>query len=180
MKLKTQEELAQRLAELKADFDASFARPAALAEARWEVLLRLRVGGTALAVPLEQLDGLHALPRLVSLPDSPPGVLGVVGLRGQLVAVHSLAACLGLPSDEQPRWLLLGDGEHRVGLAAGGFEGQLRVPPEQLQAHVGGAPRPYLNAAVLRPGEPPLPVLDVASLVKDLLDGAQAPRTEKR
>jgi purine-binding chemotaxis protein CheW len=103
----------------------------------------------------------------------------VVGLRGQLVAVHSLAACLGLPSDEQPRWLLLGDAGHRVGLAAGGFEGQLRVPPEQLRAHVGAAPRPYLNATVLRPGEPPLPVLDMASLVKDLLDGAQAPRTER-
>jgi chemotaxis signal transduction protein len=177
--MKTREELSRRLAELKAEFDASFSRPVVLAEARWEVLLRLRVGGTVLAVPLEQLEGLHALPRIVALPDSPPGLLGVVGLRGQLVAVHSLAACLGLPPDEQPRWLLLGDAGQRVGLAAGGFEGQLRVPPEQLQPHVGAAPRPYLNATVLRPGEPPLPVLDVASLVKDLLAGAQAPRTER-
>jgi purine-binding chemotaxis protein CheW len=103
----------------------------------------------------------------------------VVGLRGQLVAVHSLAACLGLSSDEQPRWLLLGDSRQRVGLAAGGFEGQFRVPPEQLRAHAGSAPRPYLNATVLQPGEPPLPVLDMTSLVKDLLDGAQAPRMER-
>jgi chemotaxis signal transduction protein len=177
--MRTSDEQAQRLAELKAEFDASFARPAAVAEAQGEVLLRLRVGGTVLAVPLAQLDGLHALPRLVSLPDSPPGLLGVVGLRGQLVAVHSLAACLGLPLDAQPRWLLLGDGPHRVGLAAEGFEGQVRVPPEQLRAHAGAAPQPYLKAAVLRPGEPPLPVLDMDSLVKDLLDGAQAPRTER-
>lgn len=177
--MKSHEELSQRLAELKSEFDSSFARPTVLAEARWEVLLRLRVGGTLLAAPLEQLQGLHALPRVVSLPDSPPSLLGVVGLRGQLVAVHSLAACLGLPLDEPARWLLLGDAQHRVGLAAGGFEGQLRVPPEQLRPHAGAAPRPYLNATVLRPGEPPLPVLDVASLVKDLLDGAQAPRTER-
>jgi hypothetical protein len=66
-----------------------------------------------------------------------------------------------------------------VGLAVGGFEGQLRVAPEQLQPDVGSAPRPYLNTTVLRPGEPPLPVLDVVPLVKNLLDGAQAPRTER-
>lgn len=177
--MKSHEELSQRLIELKAEFDASFARPAVLAEAHWEVLLRLSVGGTVLAVPLNQLKGLHALARVVALPDSPPGLLGVVGLRGQLVAVHSLAACLGLPLDEPPRWLLLGDASQRVGLAAGGFEGQLRVPPGQLRHHVGAASRPYLSSAVLRPGEPPLPVLDMASLVKDLLDGAQAPRIER-
>jgi chemotaxis signal transduction protein len=177
--MRTREELSRRLAELKAEFDTSFTRPAARAEARWEVLLRVRVGGTALAVPLDQLAGLHALPRVVALPDSPPGLLGVAGLRGQLVAVHELAARLGLPPDERPRWLLLCGTERRVGLAAGGFDGQLRVTPEQLQPRVGTAPGPYLSTTVLRPGEPPLPVLDVASLVKDLLDGAQAPRTER-
>jgi chemotaxis signal transduction protein len=97
--MKNRADLSKRLAELKAEFDASFSRPAIRAEARWEVLLRLRVGGAALAVPLEQLSGLHALPRVVPLPDSPPTLLGVTGLRGQLVAVHELAACLGLPSD---------------------------------------------------------------------------------
>jgi len=173
--MKQRQELAQRLADLKAGFDASFARPAAQAEARWEVLLRLRVGGSPVAVLLERLSGLHALPRVVALPGSPPSLRGVVGLRGQLVAVHDLAVCLGLPPDERPRWLLLSEGERRVGLAVGGFEGQLRVPPEQLQPHPDAAPRPYLNTTVLRPGEAPLPVLDMASLVKDLLDGAHAP-----
>ncbi len=177
--MRSQEDISQRLAELKADFDTSFARPAVQVEARWEVLLRLRVGGSPLAVRLERLAGLHALPRVVALPGCPPGLLGVVGLRGQLVAVHDLAARLGLPSDERPRWLLLSEGERRVGLAVGGFEGQLRVPPEQLQPHADAASRPYLNTTVLRPGEAPLPVLDVASLVKDLLDGAQAPRTAR-
>lgn len=177
--MKTRADLSKRLAELKAEFDTSFSRPAIRADVRWEVLLRLRVGGVALAVPLEQLTGLHALPRVVPLPDSPPGLLGVTGLRGQLLAVHDLAACLGLPSDEHPRWLMLCGTGHRVGLAVGGFEGQLRVAPEQLQQGTGAAPRPYLNTTVLRPGEPPLPVLDVVPLVKDLLDGAQAPRTER-
>lgn len=175
--MKTREEISERLAALRTEFDASFARPAARAEARSEVLLRLRVGGSPLVVPLRQLAGLHALPRVVALPGGPADLLGVAGLRGQLVAVHDLAARLGLPSDERPRWLLLCEGERRLGLAVGGFEGQLRVSTEQLQPYADTAPRPYLNATVLRPGEAPLPVLDVSSLAKDLLDGATAPRT---
>jgi chemotaxis signal transduction protein len=177
--MKARGDAAKRLAELKAEFDSSFALPAVRLDIRWEVLLRLRVGGTALAVPLDQLAGIHPLPRVVALPDSPPGLRGVAGLRGQLVAVHDLALRLGLPSDEKPRWLLLCAGERRLGLAVGGFEGQLRVAPDQLQPHAGAAPRPYLNATALQPGEPPLPVLDVDSLMKDLLDGAPAPRGER-
>jgi purine-binding chemotaxis protein CheW len=177
--MRTREEISERLAALKTEFDASIARPAARAEVHSEVLLRLRVGGSPLAVPLRQLAGLHALPRVVSLPGGPADLMGVVGLRGQLVAVHDLAARLGLPSDERPRWLLLCGGERRLGLAVGGFEGQLRVSAEQLQPYTDAAPRPYLSATVLRPGEASLPVLDVSSLAKDLLDGATAPRTAR-
>lgn len=177
--MRTRTDTERRLAELKADFDASFARPASLADTRSEVLLCMRTGGTAVAVPLGKLAGLHALPRVVSLPGSPAGLLGVAGLRGQLVAVHDLAARLGLPSDEQPRWLMVCGGELHVGLAVGGFEGQLRVAPEQFQPYPDAAPRPYLKAAVLRPGESPLPLLDVDSLVRDLLAGAMAPRDSR-
>ncbi|WP_224360306.1 chemotaxis protein CheW [Hyalangium versicolor] len=175
----SREDISHRLATLKAEFDASFARPALRAEARWEVLLRLRVGGSPLAVSLERLAGVHALPRVVALPGSPPGLLGVAGLRGQLVAVHDLAANLGLPSDENPGWLLLCDKDRHLGLAVGGFEGQLRVAPEQLLPCTDSAPRPFLNSTVLRPGEAPLPVLDISSLADALLDGASAPRASR-
>ncbi|SEU02246.1 chemotaxis protein CheW [Stigmatella erecta] len=173
------ENTSRRLAELREEFDLSFSRPPARVDTRWEVLLRLRVAGTALTVPLERLSGLHILARVVALPGSPAGLLGLVGLRGQLVAVHDLAYRLGLPSDEKPHWMVLCGGERRMGLAVGGFEGQLRVTPEQIQPNAGEAPRPYLRASVARPDAPPLPVLDVDALVKDLLDGAAAPRNTR-
>jgi chemotaxis signal transduction protein len=174
--MKTREELAQRLAGLRQEFDASFARPAIQAEPPREVLLRLRVGGSLLGVRLSQLAGLHELPRMVALPGSPPGLLGVVGLRGQLVAVHELATRLGLPAEAQrPRWLLLCAADHRLGLAVGGFEGQLRVDPGQLRPRPPDAAPSYLDTLLPAPGQPPLPVLDMALLVKDLLQGAQAP-----
>jgi purine-binding chemotaxis protein CheW len=167
----------RKLAELQAQFDTSFARPAALGAEERVALLRLRVGGVALAVPLESLCGLHLMPRVVPLPAGPPGLLGLLGLRGQLVAVHDLAACLGLPAGGAPRWLALCGPRRDVGLAVEVFEGQVRVAPEQVRPHTEGEPsRPYLHASVLLPDAPPLPLVDVDSLVQALLDGAAAPR----
>jgi purine-binding chemotaxis protein CheW len=165
-----------RLDELRDSFDASFSRPPPPQQEPGEALLRLRVGGAPLAVRLGHLSGLHLMPRLVRLPDSPAALLGVVGLRGQLIAVHDLAALLGLPQGETPRWLLLAGGTRRVGLAASGFEGQMRATREQMKPGGSSASHPLLSASVLLPDVPPLPVLDVDSLVRKLLEEAAAPQ----
>jgi purine-binding chemotaxis protein CheW len=167
---------ALRLDELRAGFDASFSRPPPPRQEPGEALLRLRVGGAPLAVRLGQLSGLHLMPRLVRLPGAPASLLGVAGLRGQLIAVHDLTALLGLQSGEPPRWLLLAGGSRRVGLAAAGFEGQLRATPEQLRAGDGASAHPLLSSNVLLPAAPPLPVLDVDSLVRMLLEDASGPQ----
>jgi purine-binding chemotaxis protein CheW len=163
---------AQRLDELRDSFDSSFSRPPPPRQEPGEALLRLRVGGAPLAVRLGQLSGLHLLPRLVHLPGSPASLLGLVGLRGQLIAVHDLAAQLGLASGEPPRWLLLAGGTRRVGLAAAGFEGQLRATAEQMRGGGSSSAHPLLSTSVLLPDAPPLPVLDVDALVRKLLEEA--------
>jgi chemotaxis signal transduction protein len=168
---------ALRLEELRASFDSSFSRPPPPRQEPGEALLRLRVGGTPLAVRLGHLSGLHLMPRLVRLPASPVSLLGLAGLRGQLIAVHDLAALLGLPTGEPPRWLLLAGGARRVGLAAAGFEGQLRATREQMTSGGGSSSvHPLLSASLLLPDVPPLPVLDVEALVRKLLEEAAAPQ----
>lgn len=168
---------ALRLDELRDSFDSSFSRPPPPRSEPGEALLRLRVGGSPLAVRLVQLSGLHLLPRLVRLPASPASLLGLAGLRGQLIAVHDVAALLGLSSTEPARWLLLAGGTRRVGLAVAGFEGHLRATAEQLRPGGGSsAAHPLLNNSVLLPEAPPLPVLDVDALVKHLLEEASAPQ----
>jgi purine-binding chemotaxis protein CheW len=164
----------QRLLALRESFDASFSRPPTPPQEPGAALLRLRVGGTSLAVPLEHLSGLHLLPRLVKLPGAPATVLGLAGLRGQLIGVHDLGGLLGLSAPEAPpRWLLLAGGSRRVGLAVADFEGHLRVSQEQLKAGGGAtAIHPLLNASALLPGTPPLPVLDLDTLVQQLLEQA--------
>lgn len=167
----------QRLLALRESFDASFSRPPTPPQEPGTALLRVRVGNTSLAVRLEHLSGLHLLPRLVRLPGAPPTVLGLAGLRGQLIAVHDLGKLVGLSANEAaPRWLLLAGGSRRVGLAVADFEGHLRVSQEQLKGGGGAAAtHPLLSATALLSGVPPLPVLDVDSLVKQLLEQASAP-----
>jgi chemotaxis signal transduction protein len=165
----------QRLEELRHGFDSSFSRPPPPQQEPGAALLRLRVGGAPLAVHLGHLSGLHLMPRVVRLPGSPASLLGVVGLRGQLIAVHDLAALLGLPTGEPPRWLLLAGGSRRVGLAAAGFEGQLRATREQMKPG-GTSTHPLLSASIVQPDVPPLPVLDVDALVGQLLEEASAPQ----
>ncbi|QRK04450.1 chemotaxis protein CheW [Archangium violaceum] len=163
-----------RLDELRDSFDSSFSRPPPPRQEPGEALLRLRVGGAPLAVRLGHLSGLHLMPRLVGLPGAPAALLGLAGLRGQLIAVHDLAALLGLQSSEPPRWLLLAGGARRVGLAAAGFEGQMRATSEQMRPGGSSSTHPLLSTSVLLPDVPPLPVLDVDSLVRKLLEDASA------
>jgi chemotaxis signal transduction protein len=167
---------ALRLDELRDGFDASFTRPPPPRQDPGEALLRLRVGGAPLAVRLGHLSGLHLMPRLVRLPGAPASVLGLAGLRGQLIAVHDLTALLGLQSGEPPRWLLLAGGSRRVGLAAAGFEGQMRATSEQMRSGGGSSGHPLLSTSVLLPDAPPLPLLDVDSLVRKLLEDASGPQ----
>ncbi len=168
--------MALRLDELRDSFDSSFSRPPPPQQEPGEALLRLRVGGAPLAVRLGHLSGLHLMPRVVRLPNSPASLLGVAGLRGQLIAVHDLAALLGLQTGEPARWLLLAGGARRVGLAASGFEGQLRATSEQLRPGGSSTTHALLSASVLLPGASPLPVLDVDALVRKLLEEAAAPQ----
>ncbi|EPX59453.1 hypothetical protein D187_002943 [Cystobacter fuscus DSM 2262] len=161
-----------RLEELRDSFDSSFSRPPPAQREPGEALLRLRVGRTSLAVRLGDLSGLHLMPRLVRLPGAPASLLGLVGLRGQLLAVHDLSALLGLASGEAPGWLLIAGGARRVGLAATGFEGQLRASAEQRHHDVASSPHPLLATRVSLPGGTLLPVLDVDALVRQLLEEA--------
>ncbi|ATB27546.1 chemotaxis protein CheW [Melittangium boletus] len=161
-----------RLDELRDSFDSSFSRPPPVQKDPGEALLRLRVGSSPLVVRLADLSGLHLMPRVVRLPGAPASLLGLAGLRGQLFAVHDLAASLGLRSEESPGWLLLAGGAKRVGLAAAGFEGQLRATSEQLSTDMASAPHPLLATRVRLPDGALVPVLDVETLVRNLLEEA--------
>jgi chemotaxis signal transduction protein len=120
---------------LRSDFDGSFAVPPRDAATDGVDLLAVRVGERALAFRLSEIATIAAGRRLTETPSSNPELLGLVGVRGALVAVLDLAAMLGEQTrSEAPRWVALCQGDDQLALGFDMLEGHLRVPPSALEA----------------------------------------------
>jgi chemotaxis signal transduction protein len=122
------EGLAQKLAELQRAFDASFEAPARTREVDHEDMLAIQVQGGKFAVRIGELAGVHTVRKIVHLPGALLGLVGLVGVRGRLVAAYRLADLLGPAAAEgKLRWFLLCRDDTQVGLAIEGIDAYLRV-----------------------------------------------------
>lgn len=166
--------LADRAAELRRSFDRSFALEPVAQATVWENLLALGVGPAHFAVRLAEVAGLTAFRELTALPEAPPELLGLAGLRGELVPVYDLAALLGLVATA-PRWLVLVAGK-KVALAFDAVGRHHRVSPETI---VPAEPRQGHVHEVLYAGSTVLPIVCLASILEAIGRQAEAkPRKE--
>ena len=137
---------------LRREFDRSFAAPAYVGAEETLDLLALRAGGDAYALRLADVTGLLVDRRIVPLPATVPAFLGLIGMRGGVVAVWSLGALLGYGVDrELPRWMVLVGGRgggHALALAFERFEGHLRVPGARLSERAPTDPARRADVAV--------------------------------
>jgi chemotaxis signal transduction protein len=117
------------LARLRAGFDESFARPAAVDGDRPEELVGVRFGGDRFALRARELAGIHAHKRIVPFPSDAPALLGLAAVRAALVPVFALAALLGYADDEPAKWIVVTAGPAPIGLAFARFDGSLRALP---------------------------------------------------
>ncbi len=158
-----------RLAELRREFDQSFAAAAVARPGAELALLMLGIGDERFAVPLREVAGLAACPPIVGVPSRTPDLLGIAGIRGGLVPIFSLAMLLGQSRDpEPPGWLLL-CGDEPLGLAFARFLGHSRAPAGAFRPAPAGETRSPHVAQLLTLDERPVPVLSVASLVRFLV-----------
>jgi chemotaxis signal transduction protein len=166
-----------RADELRLAFDATFVDLPAEARSIHSHLT-FGVGGAAFAVPTTEVRALVVDRRLVALPGGPPGQLGIIGVRGDLVPVYALGPLLGLTaSGVAPRWVIVVAGPTPLGLAIDHFEGLVRQtdedlapPPPGADPFVAGLLRTagawrsvirlepildHIRGAAARPGSPP-------------------------
>jgi chemotaxis signal transduction protein len=151
--------VAERLAALRADFDRSFTEPLRRHDTEYVELLAIRTGGRPYAVRLSQTSGLHPDRPVTALPGPLPALLGVAGFSGQIIPVYDLAALLGHPVAERPRWLVLAAGAPPLALAFHELDGHLRVPADTILAE-GHADGGSLRGMVPLPGGT-RPIVDV-------------------
>lgn len=153
-----------RLSDLRLAFDAAFTFPPERAPDDCTDLLAVTVAGNRLAVPLEAMSGLVADRAVTRLPAAPPQLLGVAGLRGQLVPVFSLAALVGpAPAGAgggTPRWLVLAAGSPVFAVAVDSVDGHLRVPDEAIARPAGSGG----GSTVVRTADGPRPVVDMSAV----------------
>jgi purine-binding chemotaxis protein CheW len=113
--------------------------------------------------------GVHPLRRLTVLPCTPPHVLGIVNLRGQVCAVIDIRRFFGLPQRglaDLDKVVVLGDGAMEFGVLADSVPGARTVRRDALQAMIPtftGMHQAYL-LGVAPDG---LAVLDAARLLRD-------------
>ncbi|MDI6100026.1 chemotaxis protein CheW [Actinoplanes sp. NEAU-A12] len=120
--------VAERVAQLRDDFDRSFAEPARVFDSDSVELLAIRAGERPYAVRLAQSSGVHPDRPVTALPTTVGALLGVAGFAGTVVPVYDLAALLGHPIPQRPRWLLLTTGAPPLALAFHELDRHLRVP----------------------------------------------------
>jgi purine-binding chemotaxis protein CheW len=114
---------------LREAFDRSFAAPPVQETEELDDLLAVRVGGDRYAIRLRDIRGIIARLTIVAVPAGAPGLLGVAGIRGDIVPVFSLSLLLGYGDDpEPPAWTVLCNPEQPLGLAFAELEGYLRLP----------------------------------------------------
>jgi purine-binding chemotaxis protein CheW len=112
------------------------------------VHVRVCVAGEHYALPVERVLEVADLGTIAAVPGSPPEVLGVRNLRGQVVPVIGLARMLGLSGDEPSRVVVAESGELRAGLVVDEVLDVAEMPPASEQVE-----SPYLLGAFLIDGE---------------------------
>lgn len=112
---------------LREDFDRSFAEPARSHDEEHLELLTIRAGGRPYAIRLSQTSGVHPDRPVTPLPGPQPALLGLAGFAGAVLPVYDLAALLGHPVAEVPRWLVLAAGTPPLGLAFHSLDGHVQA-----------------------------------------------------
>jgi purine-binding chemotaxis protein CheW len=112
-----------------------------------EVHVRVGIGAEHYALPVDRVREVAELGDVTPLPGSPPEVMGVCNLRGQVVPVIDLARVLDLSQGKAERIVVTEVGELRAGLAVDAVVdvGELPEASEQVDS-------PFLTGAVLVEG----------------------------
>ncbi|APR88240.1 hypothetical protein A7982_13589 [Minicystis rosea] len=163
-----------RLVALQHEFDTIFAKPLPSAPDRMEELLAIRLDGAPFALRIRELAAIRAYRAPTPLPGGPPGLLGVGGDDGRLLAVYDLARVLGRNrGDAALRWLVIPRADAQLGLAFCELDGCLRIPASALLAQEGEVAGSI--EAMLAPSDEGAgrPLLDLASIVSTVHRNAE-------
>jgi len=99
-------------------------------------ILAFFLGGETYAVETSHVREVCRLKDLAAIPCTPPFVVGVMNLRGRILAIFDIGKLFELPSKgitELNRVIVMGDDDDEFGLLADSIEGVRKVSAADLQ-----------------------------------------------
>jgi purine-binding chemotaxis protein CheW len=154
---------------LREEFDRAFAAAADVERIPTSHLLAVRIGGDRYAIPVAEITGLQVDRVIAPVPTMIAGLLGLAGIRGELVPVYSLATLIGYPhSTRSMRWVALCGGGQTLGLAFDEFERHLNLSVAQIATVESAGEKAEHIRAVARAPDGPRPVISIPSVVAEI------------
>jgi chemotaxis signal transduction protein len=144
-------QMAQRAAELRREFDRTFAEPPSAGKSVNHDLLAIRLDEQHFALHLSDIAGLFADKKITPVPGASGFLLGIAGFRGVIAPVYDLQRLLGCPAVRDPRWLVMA-ASASVGFAFAAFAGQLRVPASAITTQQQGEMQGITSGVVQHDG----------------------------
>ena len=115
-----------------------------------------RVGERCLALPLGQVDRVLRMVQLISVPEAPDVIQGLINLHGEIMPAVSLRARLGLPMRPvhvDDRILVIKNRGRRMGLVVESVEAVVEVTADQVEKPEGSLVKAPLLRALIRKEE---------------------------
>lgn len=152
-----------------------------------EEYLTFLLGAETYAVEIERVREVMRSPPITEVPHAPPQVLGVVTVRGEVVAVFDPRRRLGLPSTGGPeagkgRVVIVDAGDGPCGLLVDAVASVVRLRPGSIEPRPQGLGGPGVEcfAGIGRDGDRLFTVLDLAAFLRRPQGGGRRADEEDR
>lgn len=137
-----------------------------------EMYLTFALANEEYGVGIAGVTEIVGMQRIMSVPDVPHYIKGVINLRGKVIPLMDVRLRFGMPEriyDERTVVIVMEVGDAPIGLIVDGVSEVLEIPPSQVDRHTQfgrSASRPVI-AGIGRIGERVAVLLDTSVLVSD-------------
>ena len=137
-----------------------------------EMYLTFALGNEEYGVGIAGVTEIVGMQRIMSVPDVPHYIKGVINLRGKVIPLMDVRLRFGMPErayDERTVVIVMDVADAPIGLIVDGVSEVLEIPPAQVDRHTQfgrSAQRPVI-AGIGRIGDRVAVLLDTTVLVSD-------------
>lgn len=99
-----------------------------------EEFLGISLEKELIGISLKKILTISKVLEIVKVPYTPPSIVGVINLRGEIIPVLSLKLILGLSETKEPTRIVVLDSNHgKAGILVDSIVGVIRVPTDRLE-----------------------------------------------